>query len=176
VYKRQLLQLIDASSDLCFTINCDLADAVLQQWGPRFLSLASNKEIKINASSRMSDDDFASVLDYAVQVGRFPVVVYEPDLSRCLFTRLSELYPAEQILDAGNGKNLQERITADTKFIYTVKPIRVFDKIPMLVSSAGMIFGGDKQIMLQKSSKVVYTAAEVYNKNQSGKKVNKIAS
>lgn len=170
-----LLRLVDASSDLGFTINDDLAQAVIQEWGPRFLRIANHREVKINTDTGTDDDHLADVLSYAVTTGRLPVVIYEPDLSIRLFQRLKELYPMEQILDVGNGKNVLERITPETKFIYTVKPIKVLEHIPMLVSSAGMIFGGDKQTMLQRSSKVVYTAADVYNKGQTGKKVVKIA-
>ena len=171
-----LLRLVDVSSDLGFTVEPDLAQVVVQHWGPRFLQLSSHREVRIEPTSRSVDDDFASVLDYAVQANRLPVVIYEPDLSGRMLQRLCELYPEDQILDAGNGKNVLARITPAVKFIYTVKPIRSLDRIPMLIISAGMIFGGDKQIMLQKASKIVYTAAEVYNKSQTGKKVVKIAS
>jgi hypothetical protein len=170
-----LLRLVDASSDLAYTIDEDLSQAVIQEWGTRFLRIATNREVKINSDVGINEDHLMSVLDYAVKVGRLPVVIYEPDLSIRLFQRLRELYPDEQIVDVGNGKNVTGRITADTKFIYTTKPIKDLDHIPMLISSSGMIFGGDKQTMLQRSSKVVYTAADVYTKGNTGKKVIKIA-
>lgn len=171
-----LATLVDYSGELGYTIQDDLKQAVMQQWGPRFLQLASHRDVKINPNTGMADDDFASVLDYAIQVGRTPVVIYEPDLSLKMFNRLKELYPAEQILDVGNGKFVLDHLTPEIKFIYTVKPMRVLDRIPLLISSAGMIFGGDKQLMMQKAGKAIYTAAEVYNKKQTGQKVIKIGS
>jgi hypothetical protein len=168
-----LQRLVDASSDLGYTINEDLEQAVMQQWGARFLSLAKHKELRIDSNAGVTDDDFASVLEYALEVGRTPVVIYEPDLSLNLFNRLKELYP-DQTLDVGNGRNVLDRLTPEIKFIYTIKPIRVLESIPMLVSSAGMIFGGDKQIMMQRANKVVYTSADVYNKNNTGRKVVKL--
>jgi hypothetical protein len=170
-----LLRLVDASSDLGYSIDEDLSQAVIQEWGTRFLRIASHREVKINSDVGIDEDHLASVLDYAVKVGRLPVVIYEPDLSVRLLQRLKELYPEEQIIDVGNSKSVQERITPETKFIYTVKPIKDLEHIPMLISTSGMIFGGDKQTMLQRSSKVVYTAADVYTKGNTGKKVIKIA-
>jgi hypothetical protein len=48
-------------------------------------------------------------------------------------------------------------------------------KIPLIISSAGMVFGGDKQYMVQRAEKVVYCAADVYNKGNNSKKVKKLA-
>ncbi len=170
-----LLRLVDSSAELGFTIEQNLSHALMQEYGPRFLRIASNREMRIVPESRTAIDDFASVLDYADQVGRYPVVIYEPDLSGKMLNRLQELYPAETILITGNGR--VESVPNGIKFIHTIKPIRALSDIPMLVSGAGMVFGADKQTMIQCARKIVYVAAEVYNKSQSkSSKVIKIAS
>lgn len=169
-----LLRLVDASSLLGITIEDDLRTVINQNWGSRFLQLASNTEVRVNPDARTVDDDLASVLDYAVQVNRLPVVIYEPDLSERLLLQLRKLYPAEDILTVGNMKN--PAIDASKKFIHTHKPLRSLERIPMLISSAGMIFGGDKQYMSQVSEKIVYVAAEVYNTGGSaGNKTRKVS-
>ena len=156
-----LLRLIDASSVLGFTIEDALRDVTVEQWGVRALTLSSNREVRIDPTTVRVEDDLASVLEYAVNTNRLPVVVYEPDLSEKLLRKLHDLYPAEVIEAVGNNKNYVP--VEGVKFIHTHKPMRKLDRIPMLVSSAGMIFGGDKQIMVQRAEKIVYVSADVYN-------------
>jgi hypothetical protein len=144
-----------------YTVEEALRDVTVKQWGVRALTLSSNREIRVDPTTVRVDDDLASVLEYAVNTNRLPVVVYEPDLSEKLLRKLHDLYPAETIEAIGNNKNY---VPAEgIKFIHTHKPLRKLDRIPMLISSAGMIFGGDKQIMVQRAEKIVYVSADVYN-------------
>jgi len=150
-----LLQLMDYSSILGYTINKDLADAVIKEYGPRFYNLLSNREIKINPNTLLllQGNDFDSVLDYADAMQRWPVVVYEPDLSGRMLANLRDRY----------GDDLAG------KYIHTIKPVHNLKTIPLLISSAGMVFGGDKQQMLQSAEKIVYCAQDVYNKKTTSK-------
>lgn len=150
-----LLKLVDMSPVLGYTINKDLASAIITNFGARFYNLASNREVKINPATLFSTNDFDSILDYADTTERWPVVIYEPDLSGRMLEKLQVKY----------GNNF------GTNYIYTVKPITNLPQIPLLISSAGMIFGGDKQLMLQRAEKIVYYATEVYTKNNSKSKV-----
>jgi hypothetical protein len=156
-----LLRLIDASSVLGFTLEDDLKDVTVKQWGTHALTLASNREVRVSPTTETVEDDLASVLEYAVNTNRLPVVVYEPDLSDKLLKQLWDLYTPDEIEVVGNNKKY---VPAEgVKFIHTHKPVRNLDRIPMLISSAGMIFGGDKQIMVQRAEKIVYVSADVYN-------------
>jgi hypothetical protein len=60
--------------------------------------------------------------------------------------------------------------------MYTTKiPRTQIDRIPLLITSAGMLFGGDRQIWVQNAEKVVYCTTDVYNKNKDkGHKVCKL--
>lgn len=156
-----LLRLVDASSVLGYTIESALSEAVLSHWGNYALTIASHRELRIDPTAATVEDDFAKVLGYAVTTNRLPVVIYEPDLSNRLLAQLTKLYPSEDIYSVGVAK--RPVIPPTAKFIHTVKPIRAIERVPMLVTSAGMIFGGDKQIMTQRSEKIVYFAADVYN-------------
>ena len=71
--------------------------------------------------------------------------------------------------------NLQLGDLVTLNNLKTSPPIQNIPRIPLVISSAGMVFGGDKQMMLQRSEKVVYCAQDVYNKKQSGRKVKDIA-
>ena len=161
-----VLRLIDQSSTLGYTVNPDLESAVKQEYGDKFYSLLTNREIKI------SSDDLDAVLDYADLTQRWPVVIFEPDLFGAMLTKLSSRYPAELI-----GTNYQPDmpITDQTRYIHTIKGLRGVDRIPILITAAGMIFGGDRQLMIQRAEKIVYSAQAVYTKGHTDKKVKTIA-
>lgn len=166
-----IIRLIDNSSILGYTVNPDLGTALVKEFGPRFYNLAVNKEVKINPNTLITADDFASIIDYADATQRWPVVMYEPDLANRMLERISELRPDQVFRTTSKVATIPE----GTKYVHTVAPIRSIDSIPLVISSAGMVFGGDKQLMLQRAEKVVYCAADVYNK-KSKLKVVDIAS
>ena len=167
-----LLTLVDAAPILGYTVDSDLATALISEYGPRFYNLLTNRETKINPTTVLSTDNIASVLDYADALQRWPVVLYEPDLSNKMLGKLEELRPSQYY---NNGSTREPAIDTTVRYIHTIVPIRTIDVIPLVVSSAGMVFGGDKQVMLQRAEKVVYCAADVYNKKQKTK-VKDIAS
>ena len=154
-----LLRLVDNSARLVYTVSREIADLVVAGTDPRFYNLATAREVKLDPTTVV--DDFASVLDYADRVGRWPVVVYEPDLSGKLLKRLVELRGQNNIAHVLNKKDIKDE-TMTARYIHTVVPVS-FD-IPLLISSAGMIYGGDKSLMVQNAEKIVYCSAEVYNK------------
>jgi hypothetical protein len=126
----------------------------------------TNREIKI------SSDDLDSVLDYADLTQRWPVVIFEPDLFGAMMNKLSNRYPAELI---GTNYHPDVPITDKTRYIHTIKGLRGVDRIPLLITAAGMIFGGDRQLMIQRAEKIVYSAQAVYTKGHTDKKVKTIA-
>lgn len=150
-----LLQLVDLSSILGYTVETAIYEAIVAEYGHRFYTLATNREIKINPGTLLTSNDFDSLLDYADITERWPVVLYEPDLSGRMLTKLRDRY----------GDDFAD----DGKYIHTVKPIRDMATIPMVISSAGMVFGGDKQLMLQRAEKIAYCATDVYNKKAKSK-------
>ena len=162
-----LLRLVDMSATLGYTIEPALAEALVAEYGPRFYNLASNREIKINPNTLLSTDDFESVIDYANQTKRWPVVVYEPDLSGKMLNKLLALDLASVWINQQNRS--PKEISPEFKYIHTIVPIRNMEHIPLIISSAGMVFGGDKQLMLQRAEKVVYCAVDVYNKKANSK-------
>ena len=61
----------------------------------------------------------------------------------------------------------KEPITVGKKIIYFNKFNPGWTQpIPLLLSTAGMMHGGEKSMLLQRAEKVVYFAADVYNNQQ----------
>jgi len=156
-------RLVDMSAVLGYTVNADLAQAVISEFGPRFYNLAASREVKVNPDTLMSSDDFESIIAYAETSGRTPVVIYEPDLTGRLLEKLQAIRNAEDILVC--SINQSNEINGSHKFVYIQRPVRATERIPLIISSAGMVFGGDKQRMIQRAEKIVYVASDVYKKS-----------
>lgn len=165
-----LYKLADLSGELGYRIEANLANALVSRYGPRFITLCENHTLTLGDVTKFTDDDFRSVLDHAIQAGRVPVVIYEPDLSNNLLNKMRQWYPESDIFQCHNGLITD---LPDAKFVHTVKPIRTTARIPLLVSKAGIMIGAGQQLMTQHAGKIVFAVADVYNSKQ---KVVKIAS
>ena len=168
-----LMTLIDHAPILGYTISPAIADTVIEQCGTRFWSLCANRELKVDPVT--SNNLVKDLAEYARQTGRFPIYVYEADMSDRLLNEFSQFFPG-QILRLGNQKTAAITVDPSVRVIYTTKIPRtpVTGKIPLLVSSAGMLHGGDRQIWIQTAEKIVYFAKDVYTKNSKGPEVCKL--
>lgn len=164
-----LLRLVDMSAVLGYTVSKSIADMIVANSTPRFYNLAVSREAKLDPTTIA--ENLAGVLDYADEMQRWPVVVYEPDLSGRLLAQLKQLRAG--VVEVARTVKLNERYW-DTgfRYVHVVTPV-TNHAIPLLISSAGMMFGGDKSLMVQNAEKIVYCAAEVYNKVET--KVEKLA-
>ena len=166
-----LFQLIDLAPILGYTVAKDIEETVIQQFGTRFWSLCGNRQLKVDTMT--SHNIVQDIIAYARATNRFPIFVYEPDLSGRLKTEFNKFFPgAMMTLD---NKVMDTDITDDVKIVYTTKiPKTPVGRIPLMVSSAGMLYGGDRQMWIQAAEKVVYFTKEVYNKNTKGPDVCKL--
>jgi hypothetical protein len=153
-----MMRLVDMSAVLGYTVSTTIADLIVANTTPRFYNLAISREVKLNPIGNAQD--LASVLDYADTMQRWPVVIYEPDLSGKLLAQMRGL--REGVVEVPRTVKLRNW-DAGFRYVHVVTPV-VDQKIPLLISSAGMMFGGDKSLMVQNAEKIVYCAAEVYNK------------
>lgn len=164
-----IVKLADLAPILGYTIDANLEEALAREFGFRFVHLLTNRELKIDPASMFETDNFKSVIDYAIQTDRLPVYLYEPDLSGKMLQRALSMFEQEEVLVAKHTSTNLE-ITDKTKVVHLVKPVRGSHRVPILVSSAGMIYGGEKECMVQAAEKIVYCAADVYNKRNTQNK------
>jgi hypothetical protein len=156
-----LLRLIDHSPLLGYTVERSIEETVIGEYGPRFWSLCTNRELKVDRNTSQVDQ-VQELIAYATVTNRFPIYVYEPDQSNRLTMQMIGYFDKEQVANLNN----REEITANTRLVYTNKiPRNPVSTIPLLVSTAGMLFGGDRQVWIQTAEKVVYFTNDVYNKN-----------
>ena len=155
-----LERLVDASGELGFTVAEDLSEALTTQYGKLFTKVATVREAKISASS--ANEKFKDVIDYAIRAKRLPIVIYEPDHSNKLLTLLTNCYPDVDVQVISNNNVHKHDIVDSIQFVHTSRTLRTLEYIPMLISTAGMVHGSDKQIMFQRAGKVIYFTHEVY--------------
>lgn len=157
-----LFRLIDIAPIFGYTIAKEIEETVIHEFGTRFYSLCANRQIKVDTMT--NNNLVKDIAEYARATNRFPIYVYEPDLTNRLKTEFNKYFPgAMMTLDK---KVMDTDITEDIKVVYTTKiPRTPIKNIPLMISSAGMLFGGDRQVWIQTAEKVVYFTKDVYSKN-----------
>jgi hypothetical protein len=164
-----LYTLIDNADILGYTIDDDIESAAIAATSPRMFNLMKNKDSKIGSSD--TERNFVDLIKYAAHTNRWPIYIYEPNLSNYLLG-LAQKHFGPQLVVA-NGKELPD-ITEARAIHFTKYHSQWNTPIPLLLSSAGMLYGGEKQMLIDRAEKVVYFAHDVYNKSSRG--ANPVAS
>lgn len=168
-----LIHLVDMSAVCGFTVSDEIDAIVTNLYNLQQLNLIKNREIKAKPTTMQQIDTVTSIIRYAEETKRYPVVIYEPDSSGKLLKLIKDIVPAEDIYEnRANKKALSD--DEIKKFIHTIVPLWSIKKIPLLVSTAGMVFGGDKQFMIQRAEKIVYNAQDVYTSKKSFRSLNSL--
>ena len=127
----------------------------------RLFNLLRHNHVKYNPDIQKELLDELYV--YANLTARLPIHVYEPDLSdRLRDNFVLSYFNEDDILFA--PRNNEPIDTTGKKVVYFTKYRSQWSQdIPLLVTSAGMMHGAEKTLLLQRAEKVVFFAAEVYN-------------
>jgi hypothetical protein len=161
-----LIRLVDHAPLLGYSIETDIEAAVIQAYSTRFYSLCANKEVKVDLNMPMQDQ-VAEIVQYATINNRFPIYIYEPDMSDRLIMLFIRHFTKEQIVDLDKTPTA---ITKATRLVYARKiPRAPAPTIPLMISAAGMLFGGDRQLWVQSAEKIVYFTKDVYTKKNVGR-------
>lgn len=162
-----LLKLVDYAPVLGYTVQSDIIAAVTREYDPIVAGLLVNKESHVlrmdpNSNGR---DFLESAVQYCKVADRWPLCVYEPDTSLRLRKTLETMFEHHEIIDIADRRNYTEVDLDQAKVVYFSKMKRSWHRrIPILVSTNAMLYGGEKQAMLQVAEKVVYYTATTYNK------------
>lgn len=153
--------LVDAAPILGYTVSKEIEGDIVNKYSPRIYNLMTAQESKFAPQADL--DVLTDIVQYAETVGRFPIYIYEPDLSDRFYNRLISVGISEnEIYKVRDLKKTESQI--NQKIIYFSKFNASWDKpIKLLISTHGMMHGGEKSMLTQQAEKVVYFAAEVYN-------------
>jgi len=160
-------RLVDQSAVYGYTVDELLQVDVATKYGPRILNLMTAQETKFAPTS--DESIYSDVIKYADITNRYPVYVYEPDMSERLLKNFVGQFDTDDVHQANTLK--ANTSVADKKVVYFNKFTARWDQpIPLLISGQGMMHGGEKTILIQQAEKVVYFATEVYNVYTKGHK------
>ena len=157
-----VLNLIDHSDILGYTVDSVFEEYAISESSPRVYNLMLNRDSKLEASN--IDNTFSDIVHYAERSNRWPIYIYEPNLSGRLLTLATKHFGEQDVI------NIDKNNYSDgARVIYFTKYNSQHDqRIPLLISTMGMLFGGDKQLLLDRAEKVVYLTPEVYNRSSRG--------
>ena len=153
--------LVDNSAIYGFAVDENIVQEIATKYSPRICNLMTAQESKFTPDS--DHTIYSDLVKYAEVTGRYPIYVYEPDLTGRLYKNfVSQYFNPDDIHQVKHLK--PEPVTVNKKVIYFHKYMSAWNQpVPLLVSGQGMMHGGEKTLLLQRAEKVVYFAAEVYN-------------
>ena len=153
--------LVDIAPILGYTVDQTIEQEIIARYSPRIYNLLTSRETKFAPTSDY--EVYKDVVTYARITGRYPIYVYEPNLSGQLLNNfVNQYFEDDEIYKVQSLKKVTP--TVHKKVIYFNKYTVQWDQpIPLLISGQGMMHGGEKSLLLQQAEKVVYFATEVYN-------------
>ena len=151
--------LIDNAAILKYSIAPNLIDTAKH---PLFYHRDACIQI-VNQSKEQITECIERVIQYATDTNRFPIYLYTGgatwpsahDIENIVCT----LLPKDEIVHVSGKK--QYYPTKKYKVIITDSILRNHTKLPLLISTMGMMFG-DKQLWVQGAEKIVYIAETIY--------------
>lgn len=152
--------LVDMAPVYGYTVDKQLQIDMALKHNARICNLMTAQETKFAPNSDVAV--FEDVIRYADIANRYPVYVYEPDMSgRLLDGFVSKYFNKE---DVHKDQTLKKPAGAfDKKVVYFNKYSAGWNQpIPLLISGQGMMHGGEKSMLTQRAEKVVYFTVEVY--------------
>ena len=156
-----VIRLIDHSSILGYSVDRVLEYTVTKDHPPRVFNLMLGREHRFAPNTE--SDILEDIIYYAELTNRWPIYVYEPDMSDRLYKGFVEKYfTPDQVYKSTNNKK-QPEVEGKRVVFFNKYAANWNLEIPLLLSSAGMMHGGEKTMLLQHAEKVVYFAAQVYN-------------
>lgn len=165
MHEHNIIDLIDQSAVLGYSVSDDIANSVADKFGKVSADLLLNSHCQCDNKDLIKA--IQSIKHYAAVTKRYPIVIYEPDLSNRLLSAIKEVFAEDEIDVLGNSKKNKE-FAPGTKVVHSIRPITQH-RIPLLITAAGVITGGERQMMLQNSEKVVFFSAGVYNSKKKSK-------
>ena len=162
--------LIDNAPIYGYAVDEEIKQQMASTYSPRICNLMTAQESKFKPDA--DHTVYEDVIEYAKIVGRYPIYVYEPDMSDRLYKNFVERY-----FDPNDVHQVRElkpdATTTHKKVIYFNKYTAQWNQpITLLISGQGMMHGGEKTLLLQQAKKVVYFATEVYNTKNLKKTIN----
>ena len=162
-----IMRLVDHARILGYTVDGTLEQYIISEANARVYNLMINRDSKLNAQDPAKiAESFDDVVLYAQRSNRWPIYIYEPSLRNDLLDLAGKYFEPEEIVSVTNKIS---EIKETVRVVHITKYASKWNlRIPLLITANGMLFGGEKQMLLECAEKVVYLAHEVYNHSHRG--------
>lgn len=160
-YDNDLIKLVDASGVLGYTVDADILEQCSNDYGPALEYIGTRHIVHLSPVSDTGYWDW--VLDYAELTQRYPICVYDPGIATEL--DLSRFNQDDIVHFDYNGKTKTSDYNPyDVKVVYARRIPKCWNfPVPLLVSTAEMMFGGKRLEWLNKAEKIVYLTSTIIN-------------
>lgn len=148
-------KLVDMASVLGYTVSSEIYAEVACEYGVGFMSFCTARDTDYPPSKEDPTAALDKIIQWAIAVGRFPIIVYNPldVISEGTFTWAEKYFTEEERTVIKNPSSPNVTVDSKVKIIYTNKVIRAPAKL--LVSYTSMMFGQEKLEWVQSIEKVV---------------------
>jgi len=148
-----VLQLIDLAPLLGYTVHEDIIQELETSVGSDVLVFALNRFYELSGDKLQLN----RVIRYARLVNRLPVVVFDSSAASSLSVYREILGPDQEykLLELGN-QSIANWSSVPADVVFASRVPKNVGTIPLLISHNGMLIGGEKQLMLQNSEKIIY--------------------
>lgn len=160
-----LVRLIDHSAILGYQVSEPILQQLNAVYDPVTVGLLLDRQIHYPRNDHSAVEFLSDIRRYMEMSGRGPVYVYEPDASDKLKTAARSVFAESEIVDVSTAKTTNYLDNPEIKLVYFSKIKKsMSNPIPLLISTNAMLYGVDKQYMLQLAEKVVYFTTTTLNK------------
>jgi len=148
-----VLGLVDLAPVLGYTVHEDVIRRLESSIGSDVLVFALNRFYELSGDHAQ----LHRVLRYARLVNRLPVVVFDSSANSSIdaYRQLLEPEDESRLLVLGNHA-IDDWSSVQADIVFANRVPKVPGPIPLLLSHNGILVGGEKQMMLQNSEKIIY--------------------
>lgn len=160
--ENSLIKLVDLSGVLGYEVDEILLNQLKNQFGDKFVELSMGHCKNLEPTK----ENLQAVFDYANITNRFPVCIYDANLAEIDLSRFNE---NEILLFDHNAKSSKENFSIENiKVVHARKIPNEWEyPIPLLVSTAEMMYGGRRLDWINRAEKIMFmTESSLRKKNE----------
>lgn len=168
-----LLQLVDNSAVLGYTVNPEIQAVLTTKYGPTFMTLCNARNLDFTPN-KTENHTISELVEWAIEVNRLPICVYNPNFLSDHSTEFQKYFKSDEIAVINMHTNETgihtDKFDPKIKFIYTNKvfSLQEGEIFPLLITYANLMHGVAKRDFLDKAQKIIYfceTLPRIKNKS-----------
>jgi hypothetical protein len=169
---RELMDLIIACENTKYKIELVVVDDQLEitNAAPELVDYVNNKLGGFELDNLYNLIDYADILGYTIDpsIEEAAIASSSPRMYNLMINKDSKIGASDVERNFADVIQYAPDVSQARVVHFTKYQAKWQHRIPLLLSSAGMLYGGEKQLLIDRAEKVVYFAHDVYNKSSRG--------